>query len=106
MIEVKIKNYGEKIKSAVISGHAGGLKGKDILCAAVSGISQTALSGILFYNRDGIEYKIETGYLYIDVTDLKDERIQTILTTMIIGLKTIAKEYPDKMKMVNFTEPD
>lgn len=99
MIILKAILKDEKIREIELSGHGNGLKGRDTICAAVSGISQTALLGILYYNKHGINWKMEDGFLHIDVYDMEDDRIQIILTSMIIGLKAIAKEYPKQIKI-------
>jgi len=88
-----------RIKRIELKGHGNGLKGKDILCAAVSGISQTALLGILYYNKKGIKWKMHDGYISIEVLDELDERIQVILTSMLVGIKSVSKEYPKQIEI-------
>ena len=99
MISLNATLANERIKKIELKGHGNGLKGKDILCAAVSGISQTALLGILYYNKNGIIWKIKDGYMSITVKDTSDDKIQAILTSMIVGLTAISKEYPGKIKI-------
>jgi len=99
LISINIKLFNNKINNVELKGHGGGLKGKDILCATVSGISQTALLGILYYNKNGIIWEVRDGYMKIHVKERNDEKIQTILTSMIVGLKAISEEYPGKIKI-------
>ncbi len=101
MIDIYIKKSGDDIKEVTVSGHGGRLAGKDIVCSAVSAITQTALSGLLYYGNSNIFWKIQKGTLFIKVkegTDKENRMIfNIILSTMILGLKRIAKEYPDKI---------
>ncbi len=97
MIHFKIRYNNARLSELTLEGHSDGLKGKDILCAAISAISQSALTGLIYYNKDGIEWKLEKGYINIRIKDLFDEKIQVILTTMVLGIKAISKEFPDKI---------
>lgn len=62
MIEVRIRP--ERIK---ISGHAGYAEpGKDIVCAAVTALTQTLIQSIENLTDDEIEYRISPGKAEID----------------------------------------
>ena len=89
-----------------ISGHSvSGIKGSDIVCAAVSAIGETAVVAI---NRVAqIRQKIEQrdGFLkstlFVDDEDQeKIKSLKVILATMIIGLDEIGKNYTDSIKIM------
>jgi uncharacterized protein YsxB (DUF464 family) len=105
MIEVKVWRAPEKgIYKFSIKGHAGYDEyGKDIVCAAVSAISQTAVLGIENIKGIKIRKKIEEGNLEVEIVEVLKEvdkiKLQAILETMLLGLKDIAEEYSDYVKV-------
>ena len=87
-----------------IKGHSGyAEEGKDVVCAAVSAIGQTALLGLLKFCPEGVSYERDDGYLKVVVSDVKSEEIrlraETVLLTMREGLKDIADGYPRFVKL-------
>lgn len=101
MIEIAIRKRSEHIREVRVKGHGGGVRGEDIVCAAVSAITQTALSGLLFYGKDDVRWGMEKGTLWMNISERvkreNQEVFHIILSTMIIGLKKIAQEYPDRV---------
>lgn len=99
MIAIKIfKDENQRIDRFVISGHSGyAPSGSDIVCAAVSAISQTAVLGVIKVTgiTEGIIRK--DGYMEYNVpknTDKEiDEKVNVILDTMVLGLINLSKEY-------------
>ena len=64
----------------------------DLICAAISAISQTTVIGIEEVLKIKAKYVIEDGFLNLNLEDqtLEDiERCQVLLETMILGLKSI-----------------
>jgi uncharacterized protein YsxB (DUF464 family) len=96
MIEIELTRTGNRAEQVVVKGHGGGAAGSDIVCAAVSAVTETALAGLLHYDREGTVWEMEDGYIFIRVRDASVTTVDAILTTLILGLKQIAKEYPDK----------
>ncbi|MGQ9615978.1 MAG: ribosomal-processing cysteine protease Prp [Spirochaetota bacterium] len=101
MIEVKIRIRDKDFESLSIKGHGGDLKGKDIVCAAVSAVAQTALGGLLHYGQRYIHWKMESGILFIKIKkgttgDVRNS-FNVILTATSIALKQIADEYPSRV---------
>lgn len=91
------KNKDGQIVSCEISGHTQSAeKGSDIVCAAVSALSQAALLGLVRYAKAQIDHKIkaEEGYLCMTLKTAPTKETEAILHTMAIGLGEIAKEYP------------
>lgn len=99
MVKVKIYLNNQKVKGFEISGHAFcGPEGQDVVCAAVSMVSQTAILGLTNYLNLKLEGKVEKGFIKCFLPDLSaDERLQAdaILETMILGLESISKDYPN-----------
>lgn len=84
------------------SGHAEyDEEGYDIVCAAVSALTQTALAGLLeqLEAADAVQWKLEKGYLETELPDglgKKDrETAQVLLKALCTGLTMIQKQYPD-----------
>lgn len=82
-----------------VRGHAGqGTYGKDIVCAAVSALTQAAIIGLEEYL--GLEPKvvIEAGLLECRLQERPAAlaaQVDAILETMVLGLAGVAAEYPD-----------
>ena len=99
MIDICIKKSNDDIKEVTVSGHVIEFAGKDIVCSAVSAVVQTALSGLLCYGNSDISWKAQKGMLFIKVKEEIDKEnrmiFNIILSTMILGLRQIAKEYPE-----------
>jgi uncharacterized protein YsxB (DUF464 family) len=88
MIHINMKQNG-----LVIEGHANYAEhGRDIVCASVSAIAQTALIGLDMYAP--IEATMNSGYLDIRVKQWTEEAL-AIYNTTKQALKEIEKQYPD-----------
>ena len=90
------------IVECTIAGHAEyDDHGYDIVCAAVSVLSCTALLGLTqIANQDG-DYDNESGRCTIQLRGTLTAEGQTILETMALGLQEIARQYAD---FVTFSE--
>ncbi len=102
MIKIQIRYIDQNIEHVRVSGHAGGKSGKDIVCAAVSAVTQTALAGLLHYGAERVQWQMKKGVLYITVKNGgPDQRpeFSFILNTMYLGLRQIEKEHPDKVRI-------
>ncbi len=97
MITIRLqKDQNRQFSGFHISGHAEYSEaGSDIVCAAVSALSQTALLGLLHYMPDDVTYQIdeENGFLTVHVQKCC-ETSQIIFHTMVLGLEQIAQQYP------------
>lgn len=97
MITIRLqKNQDRQFSGFQISGHAEYSEaGSDIVCAAVSALSQTALLGLLHYMPNDVTYQIdkENGFLTVRVRKCCDAS-QIIFHTMVLGLEQIAQQYP------------
>lgn len=83
-----------------VTGHANaGERGADIVCSAVSAVTQTTLIGLDRFSD--IKYKMNAGFLDVDVLSSSDAT-KAILETLKLGVKAMIKEYP---KFIQMEEP-
>ena len=83
-----------------IEGHANYAEpGKDIVCAAVSALTQTFIESVEELTADKIKYTITEGKAVIAFRNLS-EKAQTLLNSFFIGLKMIANEYPANVQIL------
>jgi len=79
------------------SGHAGyANSGEDIVCAAVSALTQTALLGLGEVLKVPVEWSAdeEKGALSASIREAT-EGTEIVLRTLEAGLSNIAEQYPD-----------
>ena len=105
MTDIRIIRQAGFIKGFRISGHAGYAdSGYDIVCAAVSAISQTAAMGIVevLKIKAALKQDDEQGTLTLDLPDVGDERAEAVLQTMAHGLQSIQQQYPNFLRITFF----
>lgn len=99
MTNVIFKKKNEKLVAFKIEGHAEfDVEGEDIVCSAISMVSQTTLIGILEVLKVDVEYYVEDGFLSLSLEKktMEDiEKCQVLLQTMLLGLKNIEITYGD-----------
>lgn len=83
-----------------VKGHSGSApSGKDIVCAAVSGIVQTALIGLDEVAGIKDTYDVKDGFVDCRLPENADkaklEKANVIIETMRLGLLSIADQFPD-----------
>lgn len=90
MIEVHITQDGLMVK-----GHAGYAEPrKDIVCAAVTALTQTLIQSIEDLTDDEIEYSISPGRVDINHRNLS-EKSKTLVDSFFVGIRLIADEFPN-----------
>lgn len=98
MINVRLWHSGRgNIVGYSITGHAGyAPRGTDIVCAAVSALTQAALLGLTEHLGLDPKVETETGYLSVMLPEgsEKDGTVQAILATLELALADIADQYP------------
>lgn len=105
MTKIKINKTNGQILSFEISGHTGYAEhGNDIVCAAISSISQSACLGILKVLKIKAKFKRDDkmGYLSLVLPKLNDnqmEKAQIVLCTMEQSLKEIMLDYAKYITM-------
>ncbi len=101
MIRVSVQHsYDGFIQAFSIKGHAGyDEAGRDIVCAAVSAVAQTAIIGLTDIVGLKPDYHQQDGFLQCILPDglSKQDRkkAEIVLGTMLAGLKSIQYGYPD-----------
>ena len=82
-----------------IKGHANyDVIGKDIVCSAVSILIQTLIQSIEELTADTIKYSMSAGNVDIEYRNLT-EKSKTLLDSFFVGLKMIADEYPNNVRL-------
>lgn len=105
MVKVEFVRSSGRIVSFKIKGHAMPKEAQldvDLICSAISAISQTTVIGIEEVLKIKAKYDIENGFLNLNLENqsLEDiERCQVLLETMILGLKSIEITYGDYIKL-------
>lgn len=83
-----------------IKGHAGyAERGKDIVCAAISVLTQSLIRSIETLTTDRIEYKLSDGQAYIKFRNLS-KTSNILINFFFIGIRDIEKEYPQNVKII------
>jgi uncharacterized protein YsxB (DUF464 family) len=104
---LKIKIFKDKqgyIKRYTVEGHANyDAYGKDIVCAAISVLTQTALFSLVEVcgvEEDKIDYFIDdiTGYLDVNLPVDIDfsllDKTEIVLKSLEVGIKSVIESYP------------
>jgi len=107
MITVNIEYQEERIIAFTITGHAGYAdKGRDIYCAGVSAIAQTAVLGLAKHLSTRPQVQIVEGENNLMECILPDDlspddqyKAQLILSTMEAGLLSMEEAYPRYLKV-------
>ena len=105
MITATLKSTADGYyKGFTVKGHSGSAPaGKDIICAAVSAIVQTALIGLDEVALIKNSYEISDGYIKCilpeNVNDKSFDKAQTIIRVMHLGLISIAEQYHDFVRI-------
>lgn len=99
MTDVIFKRKNERLIAFKIEGHAGFDDfNRDIICSAISMVSQTTLIGILEVLKVEAKYCIEDGFLSLSLEEKsmdEIEKCQVLLKTMLLGLENIQISYGD-----------
>lgn len=94
----------DHIRAFQVEGHAGSAPyGEDIVCAAISILSQTAVIGLNHFLSLAPEVKIQEGLLRCILPEKlnvqEKERAQVILNTMTLGLEALEPDYGKYFKL-------
>lgn len=99
MTEVKMLTKGQYFVGFEITGHAGyAPAGNDIVCAAISTISQATIIGINEVIGAMASITEDEAYLRLEVNESLCE-IQVLLKTMYLVLSDVAKQYEKHIKL-------
>ncbi|NLM95217.1 MAG: ribosomal-processing cysteine protease Prp [Firmicutes bacterium] len=88
-----------------VHGHAGfAPHGEDIVCAAVSALTQTAVLGLAEHAGAQPRVDVQEGELSCELPSYEDQGVQLLLKTMVSGLEQIAARYPDYVTLKRISE--
>lgn len=104
MTTVKFFRQGKIIKGFLAQDHTGfAPHGEDIVCAAVSALTQTAILGLTEVVDVPVQVEIDDGYLRCMLVDQPgeqdDQDSQIVLNTLYKGIQAICAEYGDFVKI-------
>lgn len=106
MITVRVERKQGKIFSLTACGHSGYEDaGKDIVCAAVSMVAQTALLGLIGYAGIEVDFirRDEANYLKFtlpnSLTERQSQDAEAILSTMWLGIKDLHEGFSDYIEL-------
>lgn len=112
MIVAKIyRDKNNYIKKYTIEGHADyDTYGKDIVCAAISVLSQTTLLSLVEVcglEENTIKYSIDekTGFLDVELPNniekIKLDKTQILLESLVVGINSVIESYPEYVALKN-----
>ena len=96
---------GGAIKGFEAAGHAGGkrLRGYDLVCCAVSALTQTGVNALISVAGVEPETRVTDGYLRCILPDALDAqataRAQIVLETVLQGLSDVSTIYPKLLRI-------
>ena len=94
MIQIRLMMRRECVGFQVC-GHSGYAEaGSDIVCAAVSALTQAAVLGLSEVVKAPMDYELEEGSLACRLKGELSSEASAILQTMVLGLRQIAAQYP------------
>lgn len=100
MIKVEICVCDERIIGFAATGHSGTApRGEDIVCAGVSALTQAAAIALMEHLHRRLDCKQASGELRLTLTDDPDELTESVLQTMYLGVREIARQYPQAVRL-------
>ena len=102
MIRVRIERDSTgRIRGFEAKGHAGvGPRGNDIVCAAVSVLTDSVFLGLDRHLKREMEWDADSGDISVRLKEDPDELTEAILATLVLGLTEIQKIYPDRLRIL------
>lgn len=98
MINVNITK--DSFREFEVSGHGGGVCGEDIVCAAISALSQNVLVGLESLENLEWHYSMKDGYIKVEIDGGNDiDKAEFLVSTTLNSIKQIAEEYKDKIEV-------
>lgn len=104
MIRVAVQRQSGQVIGFQLSGHAdAGEHGQDLVCAAVSAITQTAILGLTDVMKLKVAYSVEQDgeaicILPKDMQEDEKSGAALIIETMLAGLRSVQLAYPKTLK--------
>lgn len=94
---IEIRHDGGKV---TVKGHANYAEpGQDIVCAAISTLTQVFIASVEELTAAKIKTAQTGGYMEI-VIEESTERAQVLVDSFLLGCRMIADEYPDNVRVL------
>ena len=91
-----VKNKNEYVSFKCL-GHAGfALKGKDIVCSAISVLTINCANSIMSLTETEIDVSEEDGFISWKFIGSVDKHAVLLMDSLLIGLRSIINEYGNK----------
>ena len=107
MIQVEIVRDREGYRSFTADGHAGyDRSGRDIICAAVSVLTQNTVNAMEKLTEDAFSADIDekTGRLSVTFPDRLSANATLLMDAMVLGLESIREAYGSRYLKIRFRE--
>jgi len=108
---VIVQRSGGHVVRFAVRGHAGWAEyGHDIVCSAVSALTTAAANGLV--QQAGMSRAVRQRHGELDCvvlgfpSDSEWNRADAILETMLAGIRSIAREYPGTILVVEKNRPE
>ncbi len=98
MISFTVWKSGSQYRGYAAKGHAGyGEEGSDIVCAAVSALTQTTANAIEAFTQDPFEQELseDGGYLRMWFPDGLHKEASLLMDALVLGIQGIEEAYGD-----------
>ena len=106
MINITVVKSNSKIITIEATGHSGyAYEGQDIVCAAVSTLTQALINGLIGVVKISPKYTIDEDIPHLSVTlphDIEEEKLkyaQVLMNSTYLALKDIANSYSKFIKI-------
>ena len=105
MINVIVIKEKQTIKTIEATGHSGyAEEGSDIVCAAVSTLTQALINGLIEVVKISPKYTIDEDIPHLSVTlnetdNEKCKYAQVLMQTTLMGIKSVAQEFSKFIKI-------
>lgn len=103
MVSLEVtRNEQDMITGYRVSGHAGyAEEGEDIICSAVSALTQAPLMGLERHLKLKPTYAVKQkeGILEVALNSAPNDLTEAILMTMLLGVESIAKQCPKYVRI-------
>jgi len=88
-----------------INGHSGfASEGEDIVCAAISVLTINTVNSLDEITHEELCVDSSDGYLDVKILTNKNSGTQILMQALVLGLKSIQKEYGNKYLKVDYKE--
>ena len=108
MIKAVFNKKSGNLISVVIKGHAESAEqGYDMVCSAVSAISQSILIGITEVLKLNVKCSLEDGFLSFSLDNINENDVskcQVLMKTMLLGLQSIEISFSEYISVKEMEE--